>query len=151
VDLFVGVCSVGADPAWRDTAPERYRTYWEGFSFGELLPSAQTRRLVLKRLLPRLNIAPRCRLDDRFLVVQGDLRTYRIHLGSGNIQMEPNSQYLCIVPRRGTDLPGEPGHLYLPFDGDAMLSVILSKAFLLANDRAIKDPTITRQIHNSGN
>jgi hypothetical protein len=28
-------------------------------------------------------------------VVKGELRTYRIHLGSGNILMEPNDQYLC--------------------------------------------------------
>ena len=36
-----------------------------------------------------------------FLIVRGELRTYRIHLGSGNILMDPNSQYLCIVPGRG--------------------------------------------------
>ena len=34
----------------------------------------------------------------------------------------------------------------LPFDGDALLSVILSKAFLLAADTKISDPTIVRQI-----
>ena len=50
---------------------------------------------------PRLKIADRCTLDRRFLVVRGDLRTYKIHLGSGNILMEPNDQYLCIVPDRG--------------------------------------------------
>jgi hypothetical protein len=146
VDLFVSAASVGADPRWLETAPARYADYWSHFSFGELAPSAQSRRAVLERLLPRLRIAARCTLTDRFLVVRGDLRTYKIHLGSGNVQMEPNSQYLCIVPRRGADLPGEPGHLYLPFDEDSVLSVILSKAFLLADDRAIKDPTITRQI-----
>jgi hypothetical protein len=34
----------------------------------------------------------------------------------------------------------------LPFEGDQTLSVILSKAFLLADDGSIVDPTITRQI-----
>ncbi|MFD1935579.1 MULTISPECIES: hypothetical protein [Nonomuraea] len=34
-----------------------------------------------------------------------------------------------------------------PFEDDGgMLSVILSKAFLLANDTAITDPTITRRL-----
>jgi hypothetical protein len=146
VDLFVGVCSVGTDPAWRDTAPARYADYWNGFSVGELSASAHTRRAVLERLLPRLAIGPRCSLEERFLVVRGDLRTYRIHLGSGNVLMEPNSQYLCIVPARGAVLPGEPGHYYLPFEGDGLFAVILSKAFLLADDRAIKDPSITHQI-----
>ena len=29
---------------------------------------------------------------------RGDCAPYKIHLGSGNILMEPNDQYLCIVP-----------------------------------------------------
>jgi hypothetical protein len=35
---------------------------------------------------------------------------------------------------------------FLPFDDDPLLSLILSKAFLLANDTAITDKTITSQI-----
>jgi hypothetical protein len=34
----------------------------------------------------------------------------------------------------------------LPFEGDHQLTVILSKAFLLADDRKIKDPSILRQL-----
>lgn len=75
-------------------------------------------------------------------MVKGELRTYRIHLGSGNILMEPNDQYLCIVPDRS---PRQPD-VQLPFEGDALLAVILSKAFLLAADDRITDTTITRQI-----
>jgi hypothetical protein len=41
---------------------------------------------------------------------------------------------------------GPHGDCSLPFEGDSMLSVILSKAFLLAKDTAITDPTITRQL-----
>jgi hypothetical protein len=37
-------------------------------------------------------------------------------------------------------------NLVLPFEGDQTLSVILSKALMLADDTAITDPTITRQI-----
>ena len=96
-------------------------------------------------MLPRLTkIRDRCALADRFLVVRGDLRTYKIHLGSGNILMEPNDQYLCIVPSRST--PNGTAEVFLPFEGDATLSIILSNAFLLAEDRKIKDETITRQI-----
>ncbi len=143
VDLFVGVASVGNDPAWADGGPEgRYRAYWQDYAFGNLGETAKTRADVLARLLPRLKIAGRCRLDGKFLVVRGDLRTYKIHLGSGNILMEPNDQYLCIVPGRGEDS----GDLFLPFEGDRMLAIILSKAFLLAGDTAIQDPTIVSQI-----
>jgi hypothetical protein len=147
VDLFVGVASVGADPTWRDRGPQHFREYWEGYAFGHLSVSAETRRAVLERLVPRLAIAPRCELEERFLVVRGDLRTYRIHLGSGNILMEPNNQYLCIVPKAWGKDAGQ--GLFLPFEGDMLLATILSKAFLLADDRAIKDPTITRQIEQA--
>ena len=75
-------------------------------------------------------------------MVEGKLRTYRIHLGSGNIQMEPNSQYLCIVPDRGSPRK----NVRLPFEGDETLAVIISKAFMLADDDKIKDSSIRSQI-----
>lgn len=147
VDLFVGVASVGNDPNWSDGGPEgQFQDYWTSYSFGELSATAITRRAVLERLLPRLKIADRCELKDRFLRVQGSLRAYRIHLGSGNILMEPNDQYLCIVTGR-TNSAAE--KLSLPFEGDHMFSIILSKAFLLADDAKIKDSSITSQIRSS--
>jgi hypothetical protein len=148
VDLFVGVCSIGNDPQWTDHGEGgQYGQYWHAFSFGELSATAQTRHEVLDRLLPRLKIASQCTLEEKFLVVRGSWRTYRIHLGSSNIQMEPNNQYLCIVPdwnRAVSRLPDQ--KVFLPFEGDHTLAVILSKAFLLAEDNKIKDPTILRQI-----
>jgi len=145
VDLFVGVCSLGNDPAWQDRGEAGdYGNYWHSYSFGDLSATAQTRKEVLERLLPRLKIAGRCRIVDRFLVVRGERRTYKIHLGSGNIQMEPNNQYLCIVPDRSASKAGD--RLFLPFEGDQTLALILSKAFLLAEDTKIKDPTILSQI-----
>jgi len=151
VDLFVGVASVGADPEWADRgAAGSMGTYWHTYSFGELSQTAETRREVLERLVPRLKIAKVCSLEGRFLVVRGSLRTYKIHLGSGNIRMEPNDQYLCIVPDRGGAAARGSRELVLPFEGDSTLSVILSKALLLADDTAITDPTITRQIRPGG-
>lgn len=143
IDLFVGVASVGNDPQWQDAGSDRLGRYWHSYCFGELAESAKTRKAVLERLIPRLNIAERCSFVDRFLVVRGDLHTYKIHLGSGNILFGGNDQYLCIVPDRGV---GARDHLFLPFEGDATLSIIISKAFLLAEDGKIKDPSITRQI-----
>jgi hypothetical protein len=144
VDLFVGVASVGNDPNWADGGPNgQYRDYWQSYSFGQLSATAQTRKALLQRLLPRLKIADRCTLAERFLIVRGSLRTYKIHLGSGNILMEPNDQYLCIVPKQ-TVAGGE--RVFLPFEGDGTLSIVLSKAFLLAEDAKITDPTITSQL-----
>lgn len=96
--------------------------------------------------VPRLKIADRCRFGERFLIVRGELRAYKIHLGSGNILMEPNDQYLCIVLGQGV-AESVNGKIFLPFEGNNMLAIILSKAFLLADDKNIKDPTITRQLH----
>ena len=143
VDLFVGVASVGNDPTWSDGGPTgRYRDYWQDYAFGELSASAQTRAEVLARLLPRLQIGAQCILEGRFLCVQGSLHTYKIHLGSGNVLMSPNDRYLCIVP----DRRGATADTFLPFEGDGMLAIILSKAFLLADDASITDPVIVQQI-----
>ncbi|MGW4555208.1 DUF4132 domain-containing protein [Streptomyces sp. NPDC004365] len=141
VDLFVGVTSIAADPEWADRGEDRYGGYWRRASFGALTASAEVRREVLERILPRLKIAARCTLEGRFLVVRGDLRTYRVHLGSANILMEPDDSYLCIVPSRGK---GD-GKVFLPFE-DERLSLVLSKAFLLAADTDITDESILRQI-----
>jgi hypothetical protein len=147
VDLFVGVASVANDPTWRDAGPEgRLRTYWNNWSFGELSESAKSRKSILETLLPSLADSERFSLSGKFLTVRGNLRTYKIHVGSGNILMEPNDQYLCIVPDRGAAAKAGGQRLFLPFEGDTTLSVILSKALLLARDDKIKEKSIVRQI-----
>ncbi|MFG3436628.1 hypothetical protein ACGF0J_05205 [Nonomuraea sp. NPDC047897] len=55
--------------------------------------------------------------------------------------MEPNDAYLCIVAGRDTQ-----ARLFLPFEEDGRLALILSKAFLLADDTAITAPSITLQL-----
>jgi hypothetical protein len=147
VDLFVGVASVANDPNWLDGGPDdRHERYWMSYSFGELSETAKTRQQVLMKLAPRLKIADRCTVSERFLIVRGDVRTYKIHLGSSNVLMEPNDQYLCIVANRSMAAEGPGSKVFLPFEGDSTLSIILSKAFLLAKDTQITDPVILRQI-----
>lgn len=146
VDLFVGVASVGNDPTWSDSGGlPTYRDYWQSYSFGDLSEIAKNRKEILQGLIPRLKIASVAHIEDKFVVVKGKLRTYKIHIGSTNILMEPNDQYLCIVPDRSKKDVSE--NLFLPFEGDNGLSVIISKAFLLANDDKITDSTITSQIN----
>ncbi|RAY11721.1 DUF4132 domain-containing protein [Actinomadura craniellae] len=140
-DLAVGVASIAADPEWRDRGEGRHLEYWHAAGFGELSEPARTRREALARLLPRTKLAGRAELTERFLRVRGSLRTYKIHLGSGNILMEPNDAYLCIV-QAGR---GSSSGVFLPFE-DERLSLILSKAFLLADDASITDPSITAQL-----
>jgi len=137
VDLFVGVSSIGNDPTWNDRGDARDAGYWSNYAFSEHTPHHS-------------GVAGSQAEDRRSLLVGGSLprrprRPYRIHLGSSNILMEPNDQYLCIVPGRGVSALRE--KLYVPFEGDSMLSVIVSKAFLLAEDRKITDETILRQLN----
>jgi hypothetical protein len=142
-DLFVGVASIGTDPAWnRDHPDDPHLAYWHHFAFGDLTSAAEHRKVVLESLLPKLAIRDWCRLDGRFLVVRGDLHEYRIHIGSANVLIEPGSRYLCIVQGPGDTAANLP----LPFEGDRILGLVLSKALLLVNDTKIKDPAIARQL-----
>ena len=141
--MLVGLSSIGADPEFGNDPQRPFLDYWSECSQANLTAMAQTRHDVLKRLLPRLKIGARCRLESRFLVVEGRRHTYRIHLGSAGVHIVENSRGVCIVV--APSLQG-PRSVALPFEGDRTFSMILSKAFLLVEDDKITDPTILRQI-----
>ncbi len=148
LDLFVAVCGVGSDPAWLEQAianDHAHRTYWEKDAFGQLTELARTRKTVLSNLLPKLKISEAVKVDGHYVHVRGKIKNYKIHIGSGNILIQPNDQYLCIVPKaiKSHDM----NKIYLPFEGDTLLSIIISKIFLLANDNQITDPSILNQIN----
>jgi hypothetical protein len=145
VDLFVAVTSIALDPNWADRGDDPYIDYWQSFSFGDLTETAAVRRDALARVIPKLKIADRLEVRDRFVHVRGRRHTYKIHVGSGNVLIEPDDRYLCIVP-----VNSQRSKVMLPFDGDQVLSVILSKAVLLAADDKITDPTILRQLRQRG-
>ncbi|MFC7479839.1 hypothetical protein ACFQX7_07040 [Luedemannella flava] len=80
--------------------------------------------------------------------MRGTRATYRVHLNSGSIHVEPGG-YLCVVPATF----GTTAHrrLFLPFaDEDRMTSVVLSKILLLAEDEKITDPSILSQLNRLG-
>jgi hypothetical protein len=148
VDLFIGVASIGNDPSWIDGGadamhPSHWRDYWSSHSVAELDVAGRSRRQFLSELLPSLDIAGSCALEERHLAVRGHLGNYRIHLGSGNILME-GGRYLCIVPQSRRDTLD----VFLPFEGDRMLSIILSKAVMLAADDKITEPAIVSQLRS---
>jgi hypothetical protein len=60
---------------------------------------------------------------------------------SGNVLMASGDRYLCIVAARQRT-----ASVRLPFDDDLMLPMILSKAYLLADDDKITDVSILRQM-----
>jgi hypothetical protein len=81
-------------------------------------------------------------VEEPYAHVQGQLTGYRIHLATGAVYLA-NGQYLCIVPSRKQQKA-----VYLPFEegGEPIVSEIISKILLLANDARISDPTIVDQI-----
>jgi len=144
VDLFVAVTSVANDPNWTDGGPDgRFGQYWIRQAFGDLGETAKMRKTLIEGLVPKLAIKDKLKITEKYLEVQGRMNKYQIHFGSGNIMIMPDNRYLCIV--RGATSKKE-GKIYLPFEGDTMLSVILSKAQLLANDDKITDRTILSQL-----
>lgn len=146
VDLFVAVSNIGIDPYFDQKNTGDLLQYWRDVSFGAKSKTeiADIRHDLLKRLLPMTKIAPQCRLDGNNLHVTGKLREYKINLNSGNILMLPNDQYLCIVPAHDAKLEKR---IWLPFEGgDHILMLVLSKAFLLADDDKITDQQILGQL-----
>jgi hypothetical protein len=147
-DLFTAVASIAADPNWLDRGgdaehPSQWGRhaddYWRETNTAALVESGKRRRAMLERIVPRLKIAARLKLEDRYLVVQGTRHEYEIHLGSGACSR--GGRHICIVPKS----TAEGDKIWLPFEGDRTLSIILSKALLLAADDKITDPVILGQ------
>jgi Domain of unknown function (DUF4132) len=100
-------------------------------------------RQQLALLLPRLRIADRCRLEARDLHVRGDRGTYRISLANAAVYELRQGRHVCIVSSDSGDdvlVPADP-----ELDGER-LRLVLSKAFLLAEDARITDQVILSQL-----
>jgi len=72
VDLFVSVTSVANDPTWADGGPNgRFANYWTYHAFGDLGQTAKMRKELIAGILPKLAIADKCEITDKFLTVRG--------------------------------------------------------------------------------
>jgi hypothetical protein len=132
IDLLVSVSSIASDPSYAANADDPFADYWRATALGALTPTAATRHAVMARLLERLPDADRLSLDDRFLLVHGKQRRYRVHFGSGTVLLDPTDRVLVVKPRELD--------LQLPFEGDAALETILGTALALAADDQIREP-----------
>lgn len=140
VDLVTSVAGVVVDPSWPSVEDYAALTGLADTAHAALAETGIVRRDLLARLLPRLAVAPRCTLDERHVVVRGSRGTYRIHLGSASVMHEETGRHLCIQASKG-----EPD-VALPFEGDTILSLVLSKILLLADDASIRDRTLLAQL-----
>jgi hypothetical protein len=82
------------------------------------------------------------RVKPPHVVIDGKLRQYSLHLGSGNVSLMPGGS-VCIIPVHAQHR----GRLFLPFaDNDPKTAEVISKALLLSRDEEIQDPTILEQL-----
>jgi hypothetical protein len=125
LDLMVSVAHVGG------VDPEASRS------------TVEMRETLLREMCTLLKLT-NVRYQGRHVLIDGDLGTYSVHLGSAVVHRQPGG-HLCIVP-----VPAQHrGRLFLPFaDSDPKTAEVVSKVLLLARDTEIKDPTILEQILN---
>ena len=101
----------------------------------------EMRRAIVSHTLPMFGI-DNVSLSDTFAKVNGQLGRYNIHLGSGTIHKEGGAQ-IAVLPVHSQSR----GRIFLPFlDEDPKTAEIISKILLFADDAAIKDPSILRQL-----
>lgn len=132
IDLFVRTLNIGNDPLWEGQGDENIRSCWYRYAFDDLLESAKIRRIILKHVIPYLSISGKVSLEGNFMRVQGGLHSYKIHIGSANVLRESDNTFI----RLNTDGKGTGLHkIFMPVERDKILSVIICKALLLAEDR----------------
>lgn len=147
IDYFIQGCSIGLDLSLELSGfPDEMHQYYSNASRqASKSQVVQNRHDALDLIVSKLAIAAQCRLDEQFIYVDGKIKQYKIHLATGHIFMSPNDQYLCIVPEKTLE-KAKSSHLFLPFEDDVMLSLILSKVLLLSQDDQIQDELITKQM-----
>jgi hypothetical protein len=103
--------------------------------------TVEMRAALLRETCALLGIA-NYRMRGSHVVIEGQLGTYSVHLGSGVVHRQPGGA-VCIVPVHAQ----QRGRLFLPFaDDDPRTAEVLSKVLLLARDQEIQDPTILEGI-----
>ncbi|PCJ98189.1 MAG: hypothetical protein COA45_08555 [Zetaproteobacteria bacterium] len=143
IDLFISVCSIGNDPNWRSDN-SKLNKYWETFFYKTINVPTLTRQEILLQILPDLGIAKQCHVGEKFLEVTGRLGTYQIHLSTGSVLIDKKDQSLCIL-----EIPDDNRNkfnVFIPYEDDDYLIVILNKAVMLAYDDEIEDEEIRNQI-----
>jgi hypothetical protein len=145
-DLFVSVSNLGQDPSWiayRQREDLRLQEIYNKCL--EQNAQSDARNRALRKILPMLKIREVASFEGNFLVIKGHMHTYKIDLYTAHtfVMIESGHRYLCISETSPSKLFRK---IFLPFEGDQIFCLILSKAFLLAEDHKITDETILNQL-----
>lgn len=108
------------------------------------LSTVEMRKAIVQESLRLLKLT-NVRVEGNYVLIDGKLGGYSVHLGSGVAHMQARGA-LHIIPVHSQHR----GRLFLPFlDEDPRTAEILSKVVLLAEDHKIKDPQILSQLRIS--
>nr|WP_242033781.1 DUF4132 domain-containing protein [Phormidium sp. FACHB-592] len=108
----------------------------------ETTASTVEMRAALVRETCRLLKLHNVQLQKSHVLIEGQLGSYSVHLGSAIVHRQPGGA-LCIMPVHSQHR----GRLFLPFvDNDPKTAEVVSKVLLLARDKEIRDPTVLEQL-----
>jgi hypothetical protein len=146
VDLFTSVSAVGQDESWSDQGDRGVGVVASRADINELSAMLALRIEILSRVLPLTPIAEHCKIEKTWLVVRGQLGTYRIEMLLGGVlRMTDSGVRQLNIPQKvlddaSVDFPA------FPIDLDHRTEMILRKAYVLANDWKIDSPDLIRQL-----
>lgn len=123
IDLVVSVAHAG------DVDPEASHS------------TIEMRQSLIKETVRLLGIG-NISLKKNHVIIEGNLASYSLHLGSGVVHKQPGG-YISILPVHSQNR----GRIFIPFaDNDPKTAEIISKILLLSEDDKIDDSTILKQI-----
>jgi hypothetical protein len=146
VDLFTSASAVGQDESWSDQGDRGTGVLAPHIEVNELSSMLALRIEILSRVLPLTPIAEHCKIEKTWLVVRGQLGTYRIEMLSGGVlRMTDSGVRQLKIPQKLLDGVSVDFSAF-PIDLDHRTEMILRKAYVLANDWKIDSPDLIRQL-----
>lgn|GEM_PF-2654766 len=149
VDLFTSVASKVRNSSWLEPGEnEHFHQYWQRIIHGDLSPAGQSRRTLLKWLIPQLEFGEKLKISANFIEATGTQRSYLIHIGSANVITKDHSisiRYSASKQASDAYVSGISGTI-LPFIGDTVLTSILNTAAVFVADDKIKDKTLLEEL-----
>src|ERR1700741_3876251 len=99
---------------------------------------------IMSRVLPLTSMAEHCKIEKTWLIVRGQLGTYRIEmLLGGGLRMTDSGVRRLKIPQKLLDGVSVDFSAF-PIDLDHRTEMILRKAYVLANDWKIDSPDLIR-------
>lgn len=147
VDLFTSAAAVGRDAPWSDEENLDLDAARGGTDPDDISSAVALRIDILSRVLPLTPVAAQCKIVEASVDVRGQLGRYRIDVGSGTVlQVTERGVRHLHVPQKLLDkTPVDFGGF--PIELDYRTETTLRKAYVLANDRKIDSPELTRQLN----